>query len=114
MSSGPLGARGARRLCPAGGRRGGLTRPEDAQLGRLAENQPARLGRAGFGDVDTWLQPSPVTPDDPLTFAKTVCLGPHLERLPEELRDGFARAVCDRAGPELDYVRLNIDAKKPR
>jgi trans-aconitate 2-methyltransferase len=78
-----------------------------------AEETAERLERAGFARVDTWLEPSPVTPDDPLTFVKTVCLGPHLQRLPGELRDGFARAVCDRAGPQLDYVRLNIDAKKP-
>jgi hypothetical protein len=42
-----------------------------------------------------------------------VCLAPHLERLPEELRGGFVEAVCKLAGTELDYVRLNIDAKKP-
>ena len=79
-----------------------------------AETTAERLDGAGFAEIETWLEPSPVTPDDPLTFVKTVCLGPHLERLPGELRDGFARAVCERAGPELDYVRLNIDAKKPR
>jgi len=79
-----------------------------------AEETAERLERAGFAEIHTWLEPSPVTPDDPLTFVKTVCLGPHLQRLPGELRDGFARAVCDRAGPHLDYVRLNIDAKKPR
>jgi trans-aconitate 2-methyltransferase len=78
-----------------------------------ADETAERLERAGFTKIDTWLEPSPVTPDDPLTFVKTVCLGPHLQRLPEELREDFAQAVCDRAGPRLDYVRLNIDAKKP-
>ena len=73
-----------------------------------------RLERAGFEEIETWLEPYPVTPDDPLAFVTTVCLGPHLERLPDELRAGFAEAVCDLAGSELDYVRLNIDAKKPR
>ena len=78
-----------------------------------AEETAERLGRAGFAEIDTWLEPYPITPEDPLAFVTTVCLGPHLERLPGELRDGFAEAVCDRAGSELDYVRLNIDAKKP-
>jgi trans-aconitate 2-methyltransferase len=78
-----------------------------------AEETAERLERAGFAEIETWLEPYPVTPEDPLAFVTTVCLGPHLERLPGELRDGFAEAVCDRAGPELDYVRLNIDAKKP-
>jgi trans-aconitate 2-methyltransferase len=78
-----------------------------------AEETAERLERAGFAEVETWLEPYPVTPDDPVAFVTTVCLGPHLERLPEDLRGAFARAVCDRAGPELDYVRLNIDAKKP-
>ena len=79
-----------------------------------AEETAERLERAGFAEIETWLEPYPVTPEDPLAFVTTVCLGPHLEPLPGELRDGFAEAVCDRAGSELDYVRLNIDAKKPR
>ena len=78
-----------------------------------AEKTAERLERSGFGEIDTWLEPYPITPEDPLAFVTTVCLGPHLQRLPEELRDGFAQAVCDSAGSELDYVRLNIDAKKP-
>jgi trans-aconitate 2-methyltransferase len=78
-----------------------------------AEETAERLARAGFAEIDTWLEPSPVTPDDPPAFVRTVCLGPHLERLPGELHDGFVRAVCELAGSELDYVRLNIDAKKP-
>jgi trans-aconitate 2-methyltransferase len=72
-----------------------------------------RLERAGFTGIETWLEPSPVTPDDPPAFVRTVCLGPHLERLPGELHDGFVRAVCELTGSELDYVRLNIDAEKP-
>jgi trans-aconitate 2-methyltransferase len=79
-----------------------------------AEETTERLERAGFTDVDTWLEPYPVTPDDPPAFFRTVCLGPHLERMPAELRDGFVAAVCELAGSELDYVRLNIRARKPR
>jgi hypothetical protein len=54
-----------------------------------------------------------VSPPDPTGFLRAVCLGPHLEQLPEELRGGFVDAVRERCGSELDYVRLNIDAKKP-
>jgi trans-aconitate 2-methyltransferase len=78
-----------------------------------AEETARRLERAGFTDVETWLEPYPVTPPDPTGFLRTVCLGPHLEQLPEDLRTGYVEAVCECCGTELDYVRLNIDAKKP-
>jgi len=78
-----------------------------------AEETAERLDRAGFTDIRTWLEPYPITPPDPPAFFRAVCLGPHLERLPDGLRDGFVNAVCERCGAELDYVRLNIDAKKP-
>jgi trans-aconitate 2-methyltransferase len=78
-----------------------------------AEETAARLERAGFEAVETWLQPYPVVPDDPGDYLRTVCLGYHLERLPEELRDPYAEAVLRRADPELDYVRLNITARVP-
>jgi trans-aconitate 2-methyltransferase len=73
----------------------------------------ARLERAGFCEVETWLEPYPVSPDDPEDYLRTVCLGYHLEQLPEELRDGYVSAVLERAGGHLDYVRLNIIASKP-
>jgi trans-aconitate 2-methyltransferase len=79
-----------------------------------AEETADRLARAGFIDIETWLEPYPVTPPDPTGFLRTVCLGPHLEQLPDELRTGYVEAVRERCGTELDYVRLNIDAKKPR
>jgi trans-aconitate 2-methyltransferase len=72
-----------------------------------------RLERAGFEAVETWLEPSPVVPDDPGDYLRTVCLGYHLEQLPEELRDGYVEAVLERSDPELDYVRLNIMARRP-
>jgi trans-aconitate 2-methyltransferase len=78
-----------------------------------AEETAERLERAGFTDVETSLEPYPVSPPDTTGFLRTVCLGPHLEQLPEELRGGFVEAVCERCGRELDYVRLNIGAKKP-
>jgi trans-aconitate 2-methyltransferase len=69
-----------------------------------------RLERAGFAGVETWLEPYPVAPDDPADYLRTVCLGYHLEQLPEELRDAYVEAVLERSEPELDYVRLNVVA----
>jgi trans-aconitate 2-methyltransferase len=77
------------------------------------EETAERLRRAGFERIETWLEPYPVVPDDPTDYLRTVCLGYHLEQLPEELRDGYVEAVCERAGDELDYVRLNIVATRP-
>jgi trans-aconitate 2-methyltransferase len=73
-----------------------------------------RLRAAGFDDVRCWLQPWPVTPDDPLEFARTVCLGNHLEALPEDLRRPYAEEVVRRCGDPLvlEYVRLNMDARR--
>jgi len=74
-----------------------------------------RLERAGFTDVETGLQPWPVVPEDPREFIRTVCVGPHLDRLPNGLGDAFLDAVM-AAWPEpqtLDYVRLNISARRP-
>ena len=59
-----------------------------------------------------WLEPHPVVPDHTLEYLRTVCLGNHVQRLPEDLRDEYVAAVAERCGRplELDYVRLNIDA----
>lgn len=76
------------------------------------EETERRLLGAGFSKARCWLQPKPVTPDDPLEFTETVTLGPHLDRLPEDLRRPFAEAVLELSGDPLtlDYVRLNIEA----
>ena len=75
-----------------------------------------RLAAAGFTDVACLLQDWPVKPVEPLAFIETVCLGHHLERLPLELRRPFGEQVLAAAGGddlEVDYVRLNIAARKP-
>jgi trans-aconitate 2-methyltransferase len=71
-----------------------------------------RLRGAGFDQVSCWLSNKPVTPEDPYAFTTTVTMGPHLARLPEELRRPFAEAVLELEGDPLtiNYVRLNIDA----
>jgi trans-aconitate 2-methyltransferase len=73
-----------------------------------------RLRRAGFEDVSCWLEEKPVQPEDPYAFTTTVTMGPHLARLPEELRRPFAKAVLELEDDPLvlNYVRLNIDAAK--
>jgi trans-aconitate 2-methyltransferase len=76
------------------------------------EQTAERLERAGFAQVETWLEPHPVVPDDPASYLRSVCLGPHLERLPEGLRADYVSAVLERSDGELDYVRLNIVARR--
>ena len=74
----------------------------------------ARLQAAGFTEVHCWLQEKHVRPREPHDFLRTVTLGPHLARLPEDLRDPFVEAVAREMGDplELDYVRLNIEARR--
>jgi trans-aconitate 2-methyltransferase len=73
-----------------------------------------RLRAAGFDDVRCWLQPWPVEPGDPRAYLQAVCLGPHLERLEASEHSRFLDAVVARLGerPTLDYVRLNIVARR--
>jgi trans-aconitate 2-methyltransferase len=73
-----------------------------------------RLEQAGFGEISVGLQPAPAEPKDPREFIRTVCVNPHLDQLPQELREEFLDAIMD-GWPEprvLDYVRLNISARR--
>ncbi|MGH9000033.1 MAG: class I SAM-dependent methyltransferase, partial [Acidimicrobiia bacterium] len=76
-----------------------------------------RLVAAGFVDISVWLTPEPTAfePGEEIeTFLATVVLGHHLERLPAGERPGFVRAVAEALpAPEIDYVRLNITARRP-
>ena len=76
----------------------------------------ARLVAAGFTDVETWIteEPTPFEPGPQLEeFLGTVVLGCHLERLPADDRPGFVRRVAAALpSPVLDYVRLNILARR--
>src|SRR5665213_942164 len=72
-----------------------------------------RLLAAGFTAAECWLQPAPQSPEQPREFLAKVILGPHVQQLPEDLRDSFLDAVLDEVGESsmmVDYVRLNIDA----
>jgi trans-aconitate 2-methyltransferase len=80
-----------------------------------AEETAERLRRAGFTDVETWLEPKQVVLAEPRPFVSTVCLVRHLDALPPELHDAFLDRVLDRTGTPLtlDYVRLNMVARRP-
>ncbi|MDQ3990133.1 MAG: methyltransferase domain-containing protein [Actinomycetota bacterium] len=80
------------------------------------EETTARLGAAGFVDVQAWLhdEPTRIEPGEPMeTFLATVILRAHLDRRPVVERAGFVRQVAEGLpGPEIDYVRLNILARR--
>lgn len=75
-----------------------------------------RLDAAGFVDIECWLtdEPTRFEPGEPFeTFLRTVILGGHLERLPPGERDAFVRTVANGLPePVIDYVRLNITARR--
>ena len=75
----------------------------------------ARLERIGFVEVNCWLEDRPVVPPEPHDYLRTVCLGHHLEQLPDELRETLVGRVVDTLGDPLtlEYVRLNISARRP-
>jgi trans-aconitate 2-methyltransferase len=75
-----------------------------------------RLQAAGFVEVECWLteEPTSFEPGAPFeTFLRTVVLGSHLARLPEAERDVFVHQVASAMPePRIDYVRLNILARR--
>jgi trans-aconitate 2-methyltransferase len=75
-----------------------------------------RLQAAGFVEVECWLteEPTSFEPGAPFeTFLRTVVLGSHLARLPEAERDVFVHRVASALpAPRIDYVRLNILARR--
>jgi trans-aconitate 2-methyltransferase len=79
------------------------------------EETTDRLTAAGFTDVEAWLEDRPARPPEMRAFLNTVCCGPYLERLDAARHDAFVDAVLERMGPDpvLDYVRLNVTARRP-
>jgi trans-aconitate 2-methyltransferase len=76
------------------------------------EETEERLAKAGFAEARCWLQPWDIVPPEPAEFLRTVCLGPYVDRLPEDLRDPFIADVMELEEDPLalGYVRLNIEA----
>lgn len=74
-----------------------------------------RLEHAGFTEVETWLEPWPVDPPEPLEYLRAVCLRHQVALLPEDLRERYVEAILARCGEplRLGYVRLNIAALRP-
>jgi trans-aconitate 2-methyltransferase len=85
-----------------------------------ARTTAGRLEAAGFEEIETWLHDEVAafgSIDELARFLATVVLGGHMERLPEGERGAFAAAVAAKitavdGRPALDYVRLNIVARK--
>jgi len=77
-----------------------------------AAETEARLRNAGFTTVECWLAPAPTEPEHPREFLSTIVLGPHVQHLPEDLREPLMDEVMAELGESVvvDYVRLNIDA----
>jgi trans-aconitate 2-methyltransferase len=83
------------------------------------EEEKALLEGNGFCEVETHLveKPTPFEGVEALArYLEAVILRAHLPRLPEEKRRPFAEAVAARMareeGLEIDYVRLNMLARK--
>src|SRR6266566_3896781 len=80
-----------------------------------ADETRSRLERAGFDRIECWLhdEPTPIPRDDLELYLRTICLGSVLERIPAEERDDVVRRAADRL-PDgtIDYVRLNIRARR--
>ena len=83
------------------------------------ETTTARLEAAGFEEIETWLHDEHTrfgSVEELARFLKTVVLRTHIAVLPEAQRGPFAFAVAERLAERgtlvVDYVRLNILARK--
>ncbi len=88
---------------------------EDTWTFATPEETRARLEAAGFDEIEVWLndEPTDIPAADFESYLATVILGSHLQRMPEEARAPFVHEVASRLPePRLDYVRLNILARR--
>ncbi len=80
------------------------------------EETRRRLEAAGFVEIEVWTkeEPTPIEPGAPLeTYLRTVCLRGLLDGVAADERDGLvARVAALLPRPEIDYVRLNIRARR--
>jgi trans-aconitate methyltransferase len=80
-----------------------------------------RLRQSGFAEVHTSVSPAPTVMGDADTygeFISNMVLHQHLARLPADLQTRFIAALVDQGSTdappfELDYWRLNIEARRP-
>ena len=75
-----------------------------------------RLEAAGFTEIDVWThpEPTPLAPGAELeTYLETVCLRAHVADMDTDERRRFVAAVAGAMDePVIDYVRLNISARR--
>jgi trans-aconitate 2-methyltransferase len=79
------------------------------------EDTRERLERAGFTDIEAWLQdePTPLDPVDLEPYLATIALGDHVQGMAEDERRRFAHEVAIHLpASAIDYVRLNITARR--
>ena len=85
------------------------------------ESTKRRLASAGFVEIDVSLEEAPTpfpSAESFQEFIATVCVRPHLDRLPVTERKMFLNqltiaAAADSSAFTLDYWRLNISARRP-
>ena len=79
------------------------------------EDTRRRLERAGFTEIETWLQDEPTSldPEDLEPYLATIALGDHVNGMSGSERRAFAHEVAIRLpASAIDYVRLNITARR--
>jgi trans-aconitate 2-methyltransferase len=90
--------------------------PFTSKVYPTAEETAERLERTGFVEVECWLQPETAPfdgVDDLETFLRTVVLGDLVEAMAPAEAAAFVGEVVGRMPAlELDYVRLNIRARR--
>jgi trans-aconitate 2-methyltransferase len=93
-----------------------LGQPADAANFAGTEETVKRLEEAGFTDIEVGLldDPARLEPGEQLwAYLGTVVIGPYLDRLPQSEHRDFVKRVADRLPePVIDYVRLNITARR--
>jgi trans-aconitate 2-methyltransferase len=80
----------------------------------VGDTEP-RLRRAGFEVERVWLEHKRVEPQEPREYVRSVGLAKQLDRLPPELHNQYVDAVLGGMPRPLvlEYVRLNISARRP-
>ena len=89
--------------------------PERGKHYATPEATQERLEAAGFVDVETWLhdEPTPIPAGDLEPYLETICLGVQVEDMDSGERRAFVHEVATRMPePVIDYVRLNIKARR--
>jgi trans-aconitate 2-methyltransferase len=79
------------------------------------EATTTRLEAAGFVDIECWLHddPTPLPEGDLEPYLEAICLGDHVEHMTDDDRRAFVHEVARRLpAPAIDYVRLNIRARR--